>query len=136
MIGFLNKVYHLFGIVWLIALLLLYYVFNPELDSFFPECLFHTLFALDCPGCGSQRAINSLSHGDFLKAADYNIMLVMSIPFLATHFACKSYFHFSKKKVGLTVMDSPLLKKIFIGLLVAFWILRNIPIQPFLYLAA
>lgn len=136
MIGSLSKLYHVIGAVLILALLLCLYLFNPGVNNFFPECAFQNLFALDCPGCGSQRAISSLLHGEFSKAADYNLMLVISIPLLVIHIAYKRYLYLINKEFRFNVLESRLTKCILIGLFVAFWILRNIPTEPFSYLGA
>ncbi|HMU06792.1 MAG TPA: DUF2752 domain-containing protein [Kaistella sp.] len=51
-------------------------------SSFFPSCPFKSVTGLDCPGCGSQRAIHELLHLNFKKAFEYNALLVLSIPYL------------------------------------------------------
>ncbi|WP_431174224.1 DUF2752 domain-containing protein [Flagellimonas flava] len=45
-------------------------------------CLNKKLFGIDCPGCGMQRAVNLLLHGDFVEAfkmypAVYPIVLLL-----------------------------------------------------------
>lgn len=37
-----------------------------------PKCLFHSLTGLDCPGCGSQRAIAAATHGRWADAWNFN----------------------------------------------------------------
>ncbi len=63
-------------IVWL------YFSFDAANYSFFPSCLFYKYTHLYCPGCGSQRCLSALFHGHLLKALSYNILLVMSLPFV------------------------------------------------------
>ena len=36
-----------------------------------------------CPGCGSLRAVNDLTHGDVLAAASSNLVFVLALPVLA-----------------------------------------------------
>lgn len=67
------------GAVAAIALLCLYGMVDPA-SHFFPRCIFKSLTGLDCPGCGSQRAIHSLLTGNLSAAWHYNAMLVASIP--------------------------------------------------------
>lgn len=59
-----------------------YYSFNPE-DYPFPQCPFYLLTGLECPGCGSQRALYQLLHLNIVQAFRYNALFVISIPFLA-----------------------------------------------------
>jgi hypothetical protein len=62
---------------------LLYFVFDPTQVSIFPPCLFHQLTGLDCPGCGAQRALHQLLHGNIVAALRLNSMFVLSLPMLA-----------------------------------------------------
>ncbi|RYP84971.1 DUF2752 domain-containing protein [Nocardioides guangzhouensis] len=36
-----------------------------------------------CPGCGSLRAVNDLTHGDLPAAASSNLVLVLALPLVA-----------------------------------------------------
>jgi len=60
----------------------IYFVFDPSEGMFFPSCPFKSFTGLDCPGCGSQRAIHELMHLNFKKAFEYNALLVLSVPYL------------------------------------------------------
>lgn len=70
--------------VWLLAvgLLAVYALFDPSSSVLFPKCPFRMLSGLECPGCGSQRAVHSLLHGDIGGALGYNALLVVSLPYL------------------------------------------------------
>ena len=67
-----------------IALGVVYFAFDPTSSHLFPRCPFLTLTGLRCPGCGSQRALHSLLHGEIVRAAHYNLLLTLSLPFVAT----------------------------------------------------
>ena len=69
--------------VMAIAAVVLYSAIDPESSVFFPKCPFHMLTGLECPGCGSQRAIHSLLNGDIAAAIHYNLLIVLSIPYLS-----------------------------------------------------
>ena len=71
-----------FIILLIIILGAVYSVFDPLKSSFFPSCPFKSFTGLNCPGCGSQRAIHELMHLNFKKAFEYNALLVLSIPYL------------------------------------------------------
>ena len=66
----------------IVILILIYGFFDPS-THFFPRCIFKSLTGLDCPGCGSQRALHALLHADIIAAWRFNAMLVLSIPPLA-----------------------------------------------------
>lgn len=61
----------------------LYASFDPAAEgSWFPRCVFKSLTGLDCPGCGSQRAIHALLHGRFAEALRLNALFVVELPLL------------------------------------------------------
>lgn len=66
-----------------LGLCILYYVADPSVQRFFPSCPLYRYTGWPCPGCGSQRAIHALLHGDFIKALSYNALLMLFIPLLA-----------------------------------------------------
>lgn len=72
--------------LWLIPVLLagavLYFLVDPGESALMPKCLFKTLTGLDCPGCGSQRALHSLLHGHLGEALRMNALLVVMLPLI------------------------------------------------------
>lgn len=59
-----------------------YFVFDPLLSVWFPKCPFLLATGLECPGCGSQRAIHALLHGDIWGAIQANALFVVAIPYV------------------------------------------------------
>src|ERR1700724_2011502 len=118
-----------------IALSLLYFLYPATNTSFYPACIFHSLTGLYCPGCGSQRAASALLHGSFSKAIGLNILFVLCIPLILYSAFVYSWNVFSQKKMAQAVFYSPLFIKIFLGIVLLFWVLRNIPTAPFNCLA-
>lgn len=114
----------------------LYYKYDPEVYNFFPECPFHKYIGLDCPGCGSQRAVHALLHGHVLSALNYNVLLVLSLPFLLIHLLLKMLSYFLRKDLTWKIWYQPATPIVILILVMAFWIGRNIPLAPFTYLAA
>ena len=41
---------------------------DPSEPGHYPECPFHWITGLYCPGCGTLRAVHALTHGDVLGA--------------------------------------------------------------------
>ena len=107
-----------------VVLVCLYATIDPETGTLFPKCPFFALTGLQCPGCGSQRAIHDLLHGHPGEALRHNALLVASIPFLAVLGAAeitrKSHpkFHaaINSPKTAITVLV----------VVIAWWIVRNI----------
>jgi hypothetical protein len=59
------------------------FLFNPAQTSIYPVCQFKAWTGLDCPGCGSLRALHQLLHGNLLVAFRFNALLVSALPFAA-----------------------------------------------------
>lgn len=130
------KLKYILGLIVVAALAVLYYRYNPGMYGFFPECPFHKYIGLDCPGCGAQRAVHSLLHGDMLGALNYNALLVISLPVLLVHFLLKVWSYFSKRNFNWNIWYKPATPKVIIAVVLLFWVLRNIPVHPFTYLAS
>lgn len=64
-----------------LALLLVYYHFDPS-EHFFPKCPSWWLTGYKCPGCGAQRAIHHLLHGQWTEAFRNNALLVVAWPYV------------------------------------------------------
>lgn len=65
------------------ALLCLYALVDPATAWWMPKCPLYFLTGLQCPGCGSQRAIHALLHGDLSAAMGHNALLVVMLPLLS-----------------------------------------------------
>lgn len=73
-------------LVALCLALFVYFSYSPAQSTFFPRCPFLLLTGWKCAGCGSQRALHCLLHGEVAAAAGYNFLLVASLPYLALLF--------------------------------------------------
>lgn len=81
------------GVVLLALLSYLYYRYDPMEHAWFPKCPFKAVTGLDCPGCGSQRAIHALLHGHFGEAMRYNVLILPFIPYLLGGFIFRFVKH-------------------------------------------
>ena len=57
-------------------------VWNPT-DGGTPLCWSQGFLGVDCPFCGGLRCVNSLMHGNWLAAADHNVLLAVVLPVAA-----------------------------------------------------
>ena len=64
----------------IIALLLFYFLFDPQQSPFMPQCLFHRITGYQCVGCGTQRMLHALLHGDFTAAFRANAFAFCALP--------------------------------------------------------
>jgi hypothetical protein len=59
------------------------FFFDPATAGFYPPCLFRTFLGVQCPGCGSLRAVHQLLHGNFSEAWALNQPLLIALPLAA-----------------------------------------------------
>lgn len=108
-----------------------YYFYFSSL-GFLPnvQCILNKATGLYCPGCGGQRAFHALLHGQIITAVQNNLLIFLVLPL-----------------VGLKLLEEMIEKKIFppvfyarkivlpiILFVILFFIIRNIPTEPFSYL--
>jgi hypothetical protein len=56
------------------------YLFDPETAGCYPVCALHQATGLQCPGCGTLRALHQLTHGNFVRAWRFNPLFVALLP--------------------------------------------------------
>jgi hypothetical protein len=71
------------------------------LENHLFTCLFKAHLGMECPGCGTQRALIALLKGDFTESLKYHAGL---IPFLATLLALIIQLIVKHEKGGRVVM--------------------------------
>ena len=76
-----NKFKTLLFLAVLLVLLMIYHFFDPGAHLWFPKCAFYQLTGLECPTCGSQRAVYALLHGSVGEALRLNPFIIISIPY-------------------------------------------------------
>jgi hypothetical protein len=110
------------------------YRFDPAKYGFYPGCTFHALTGLNCPGCGTLRALHQLTHGHLKAALHLNPLAVLAIPFLGYMLLSELLNQTTGKRLP-HVFKSRVWIWILVGIIIAFWILRNIPAFPFTLLS-
>lgn len=103
--------------------------------SFFPQCPFHLLTGLYCPGCGSQRALSALLHGNFIESIHNNFLAILALPVLIFAAIVYALNIFRKKKLKQPVFYTTWFAWLVLATVIVFTILRNIPALPFSLLA-
>ena len=115
-------------IVLAVALLLvfgsIYYALDPSQSGFFPRCVFHELTGYKCPGCGTQRAVHALLHGDVAAALRYNAILLIAVPWIVLCLYAESQRTRNPRLYDR--LNAPLLIWLFLALVLIWWLLRNI----------
>ena len=110
------------------------YTFDPRNPGAYLICPFLGLTGYHCPGCGTLRALHQLLHGNVIAALGYNPLTILSLPFIAYSFAEGAMKAFQVKALPRIFIPHQFIWALFIGI-VAFWLLRNVQIQPLTVLA-
>jgi hypothetical protein len=100
------------------------YTFAPGSFAFYPRCPFHTLTGLQCPGCGSTRAMHQLLHGNVGAAFRLNPMLF--VLFAVALCALPSVLR--GRQPGFLMR--PWFAWTSFVVLTGYWVVRNTPIWP------
>ena len=94
-------------------------------------CPFKAATGLDCPVCGSTRALHFVMRGQFETAAGYNVLFVLALPFLlAASFIGLSQWFGGPWQVP-HVRPSRRMLWIIGAVVVCFTVLRNLSFAPF-----
>jgi len=113
------------------------YNFNPAIQrNLFFACPLNQATGLYCPGCGNTRALHALVHLDFIGMLNYNFLFPFVFIILGWLFAGE-YLNLlmGRRILWLPKRVPAILIILFCFVVIAFVILRNIPIYPFTILA-
>lgn len=114
-----------------------YYLNDPSVSqegTVFAVCPLHYTTGIHCPGCGSQRAVHDLLHLRVWDSLQHNFLL----PIVLIILIAKGYSILTKKYVPSYHYDlggRPWFTYSLIIFIFGYWILRNIPYEPFTFLA-
>ncbi|MDP3359846.1 MAG: DUF2752 domain-containing protein [Lutibacter sp.] len=117
-----------------LSLAVFYFFINPNDVNFLPECPLYFTTGFYCPGCGSQRATHQLLNFNIFGVLQQNVLYFISLLILGYHFIVTGSNRIFKKQLYNYVYH-PKTPLIILGVIVVFWILRNIPYYPFSLLA-
>ncbi len=107
--------------------------FDPNAaDSPFPPCMFHAFTGLYCIGCGLTRALHALVHGDVAGALGMNPLGVLMLGLVPLMLAWGRGWQPRALQPVMAVVMEP---KLWLVLLPAYWVARNLPWFPFTLLA-
>ncbi|MEO6983664.1 MAG: DUF2752 domain-containing protein [Edaphobacter sp.] len=108
--------------------------FPPTQYSFYPQCPIYSMFHLQCPGCGTTRALAALLHGHLGTALRLNALTTLMLPVTMAYAALcyRRYLHgYLRGQVRAVPFRWPHLPPIgiYTALAIAtlFAILRNLP---------
>ena len=111
-------------LVVLIVAALLYFFVDPAHTSWMPRCVILSITGFKCPGCGSQRMIHALMHGDLRLAAHYNAFLLGAIPVIVLYLI-NDYTSWCPLWLDKTLKHPATIATLAV-MMIAWWVLRNI----------
>lgn len=114
----------------LCAAALLLWVRPPVPGSWYPSCPTRTLLGLHCPGCGTTRACGALAHGDVAGAWRFNPALVLvGLPLLGWLVVSAIAALVTGRWLRAPIALPPRAGWWIAALLIAYMVLRNVPVQ-------
>jgi hypothetical protein len=125
-----ERVFAAIGVIGMAAGAFVVGYFNPVTAGFFPQCPFHSLTGLNCPGCGLTRGFNALFQGDIFGALHFNAL----IPFYIVLFGyfVLSLILITTRGYGLSwKVFTPKLMFGFLIVALTYSVIRNLPFYPF-----
>lgn len=108
--------------------------FESTIRGLSPGCHFHRLTGLHCPGCGGTRAFFALIKGDLALSWRMNPLLLIGLVAGAIYTVATIYEKVTGRRQGWTRISAKAGWTI-LALILAFWVIRNIPRWPFTLLA-
>ena len=114
---------------------LLYFNLNPKSFAYFPKCPFYSFTGLYCPGCGSQRAFHEILHGNFWIGLQHNFLIILALLVIFYKFYVLFRNSFQKENKVKNIIHHNATPWVILVIVVSFWILRNVPTDPFIILA-
>ncbi|WFN92197.1 DUF2752 domain-containing protein [Gordonia sp. LUNF6] len=98
--------------------------------GYLPPCPTKLLLHIDCPGCGSTRALYCLLHGDIPAALHYNAVGVLAFVLIAAAFVSYTIGLWKGRRIRSWQhwRYAPVVTLVVVA---AWFVVRNIPIAPF-----
>lgn len=121
------------SILFLGGAFIYYFFFNNPSDkgTVFLRCPSNFIFGINCPGCGSQRAIHHLLHFDILEALRFNALLTIMFPFIIYITLIWLYNFIFEKQIRIKLFYNNKFVWTLFFLVIVYGIIRNINVYPF-----
>lgn len=108
---------------------------GPSGVPWLPSCSFHRLTGLHCAGCGMTRAVHATLQGRLDDAVRYNPLGMILLPASLVWMGVKLPAWLRGGPPASPAGSVGSWPWWIIGLMVLFWIARNLPFHPFTLLA-
>jgi hypothetical protein len=111
------------------------YARDPADGGIYPACPFRAITGLDCPGCGTGRALHRVLHGRIDEAFTLNPLATLLLPVLAVALLASVWTAATGRALPRVRMPSWTGWAV-TALFLAFWVARNLPWTPFAWMAS
>ena len=109
---------------------------NPVSSGrFFLPCVFNDLTGWHCPGCGMTRGSHHLLNGRVGEAIAMNPLAMLALPFILWWVGKELWEWLRGGVFGGAFVMRPWLSMAMLGVLLSYWVLRNVPVWPLTLLA-
>jgi hypothetical protein len=105
---------------------------DPNQAGSFGLCPLQALTGLDCPFCGGLRGTHDLLHGDVHAALDHNLLLPLYLMVLLLMVVVAARPTWSNRWSQWRTRHARALTYLVVGVVMAFFVIRNLPWFPFL----
>jgi Protein of unknown function (DUF2752) len=95
-----------------------------------PVCPTKALLGIDCPGCGSLRMLYSLMHGNLVEAARFNALALVAVGLLLWAYVAWTYGRVVGRRIA-SWQHHRWSAAVTLSLVLAWFVVRNIPFAPF-----
>jgi hypothetical protein len=110
------------------------YLLDPGSSDLYPPCPFLALTGFYCPGCGTLRALHQLTLGHPVAALDLSPLMVLLLPFVAYFLAFHAVLAITGRPLRRFFVRPELIWAL-LGVVLVYWLLRNVPAYPLTLLA-
>ena len=100
-------------------IILIYWNIDPSAYEWMPKCPFYKLTGYKCPGCGTQRALHALLHGNFVDGITYNPILLPALLYIIV-LECLRFTRFRD------VLSGTIATRTILIIVCLYWLTRNI----------
>ena len=126
----MKKIYTAGLLIGMLLIAVLFFILDPNEQVIFPRCIFYSFSGYYCPGCGSQRAIHNLLHLNFSGVVQNNILFLPAVLAIIYHYLYSILNRlFNWRLPNIFYMKNT--PWIIFGIILLFWLLRNLPFYPF-----
>jgi hypothetical protein len=118
-----------------LVLALAIHIGDPQGATSFPVCPFYAATGLYCPGCGTLRCLHALLHADLRSAVGFNAMTVLVAPVLLAAWLSVGVAGMLGRGPARLWLVPRWFGTALAGALGLFWVLRNLPVDAFSWMA-